>query len=442
MAMPSPPAPLAPGPPALCRDCFASFSKGVGLRCPRCGSPRLKRHAELFDLSIAHVDCDAFYAAVEKRDNPTLAARPVIVGGGQRGVVSTCCYIARTYGVRSAMPMFKALAACPDAVVIRPDMAKYAAVGGEIRALMRELTPLVQPLSIDEAFLDLSGTEELHGCSPAETLARLAAEVDRQIGISISVGLSYNKFLAKVASDLDKPRGFAVIGKAETLAFLAPRPVRTIWGVGKAFEQRLASDGISRIGDLQGRELHALASAYGAMGHHVWHLARGIDNRKVEPNGEAKSVSGETTFNTDIAELAALERALWTLCETVSRRLKRAGVAGRTVTLKLKDDGFRLRTRARRLGEPTQLAETLFRTGRDLLASEADGTRFRLIGIGASGLGPAEDADQPNLIDVVNVSKAKAERAMDSMRARFGTDAVFKGRAFGEAAPEEPDDKT
>jgi len=411
----------------------------------------------LFGLSIAHVDCDAFYAAVEKRDNPTLAARPVIVGGGQRGVVSTCCYIARTYGVRSAMPMFKALAACPDAVVIRPDMAKYAAVGGEIRALMRDLTPLVQPLSIDEAFLDLSGTEELHGCSPAETLARLAAEVDRQIGISISVGLSYNKFLAKVASDLDKPRGFAVIGKAETLAFLAPRPVRTIWGVGKAFEQRLASDGIGRIGDLQGRELHALASAYGAMGHHVWHLARGIDNRKVEPNGEAKSVSGETTFNTDIADLAALERALWALCETVSRRLKRAGVAGRTVTLKLKDDGFRLRTRARRLGEPTQLAETLFRTGRDLLAIEADGTRFRLIGIGASGLGPAEEADQPNLIDVANAAQAngaqatgaqansalaKAERAMDSMRARFGTDAVFKGRAFGEGTADEPDDKT
>ena len=271
MATPSPPAFASPA-PALCRDCFASFAKGAGLRCPRCGSPRLKRHAELFDLSIAHVDCDAFYAAVEKRDNPSLAARPVIVGGGQRGVVSTCCYIARTYGVRSAMPMFKALAACPDAVVIRPDMAKYAAVGAEIRALMRDLTPLVQPLSIDEAFLDLSGTEALHGCSPATTLARLAAEVDRQIGISISVGLSYNKFLAKVASDLDKPRGFAVIGRAETLAFLAPRSLRTIWGVGKAFEQRLTSDGISRIGDLQGRELHALASAYGAMGHHVWHL--------------------------------------------------------------------------------------------------------------------------------------------------------------------------
>ena len=431
-----------PSGPALCRDCFASFATGAGLRCRRCGSPRLKRHVELFDLSIAHVDCDAFYAAVEKRDNPALAAKPVIVGGGQRGVVSTCCYIARTFGVRSAMPMFKALAACPDAVVIRPDMAKYAAVGAEIRALMRELTPLVQPLSIDEAFLDLSGTEALHRCSPAETLARLAAEVERQIGISISVGLSYNKFLAKVASDLDKPRGFAVIGKAETLAFLAPRAVRTIWGVGKAFEQRLASDGITRISDLQGRELHALASAYGAMGHHVWHLARGIDNRKVEPNGEAKSVSGETTFNTDISDLAALERALWPLCETVSRRLKRAGVAGRTVTLKLKDDGFRLRTRARRLADPTQLAETLFRTGRDLLAIEANGTRYRLIGIGASGLGPAEEADQPDLIDVADGAPARAERAMDRMRERFGTDAVFKGRTLGPVAKDEPDEET
>ena len=423
--------------PALCRDCFARLDGGAAARCPRCGSPRLRRHAELFDLEIAHVDCDAFYAAVEKRDNPGLADKPVIVGGGRRGVVSTCCYIARTYGVRSAMPMFKALDACPDAVVIPPDMQKYAAVGAEIRTLMRTLTPLVQPLSIDEAFLDLSGTEMLHGRSPAESLARLAAEVERRVGITISVGLSHNKFLAKVASDLDKPRGFAVIGRAETLEFLAPRPVTTIWGVGKAFEKRLAADGITRIADIQARDLHRLASSYGAMGSHIWHLARGIDSRRVEPNSEAKSVSAETTFDRDIGDPAALERALWPLCEKVSRRLKKAEVAGRTVTLKLKDDHFRLRTRARRLSSPTQLAETLFRAGRDLLAAEADGTRFRLIGIGASHLGPAEDADPPDLIETASRARAEAERAMDRLRARFGEGAVFKGR--GMEAEEEGD---
>jgi DNA polymerase-4 len=425
--------------PALCRDCFARLDGGAGARCPRCGSPRLKRHAELFDLSIAHVDCDAFYAAVEKRDDPSLVDKPLIVGGGRRGVVSTCCYIARTYGVRSAMPMFKALAACPDAVVMRPNMAKYAAVGAEVRALMRALTPLVQPLSIDEAFLDLSGTDMLHRRSPAETLARLAAEVEKRIGISISVGLSHNKFLAKVASDLDKPRGFAVIGRAETMEFLAPRPVTAIWGVGKAFEKRLMADGITRIADIQARDLHALASAYGSMGSHIWHLARGIDSRKVEPHGDAKSISAETTFETDIADLARLERALWPLCETVSRRLKKAAVAGRTVTLKLKDDGFRLRTRARKLTDPTQLAETLFRAGRELLAAEADGTRYRLIGIGASSLGPAEDADPPDLVEVASRARADAERAMDKLRAKFGEGAVFKGRRLDPREVSSPD---
>jgi DNA polymerase-4 len=425
--------------PALCRDCFARLDGGAGGRCPRCGSPRLKRHAELFDLSIAHVDCDAFYAAVEKRDDPSLADKPLIVGGGRRGVVSTCCYIARTYGVRSAMPMFKALAACPDAVVIRPNMAKYAAVGAEVRALMRALTPLVQPLSIDEAFLDLTGTDLLHRRSPAETLARLAAEVEKQIGITISVGLSHNKFLAKVASDLDKPRGFAVIGRAETMEFLAPRPVTTIWGVGKAFEKRLMADGITRIADIQARDLHRLAAAYGSMGSHIWHLARGIDTRKVEPHGDAKSISAETTFESDIADLARLERALWPLCETVSRRLKKAAVAGRTVTLKLKDDGFRLRTRARKLSDPTQLAETLFRAGRELLAAEADGTRYRLIGIGASSLGPAEDADPPDLVEVAARARADAERAMDKLRAKFGEGAVFKGRRLDAREVSSPD---
>ena len=233
----------------LCRDCGHRPLGSTGT-CPACGSARVLRHAELHDLTIAHLDCDAFYAAIEKRDRPELRDRPVIVGGRHRGVVAACCYIARTYGVRSAMPMFKALRACPEAEVIKPDMKKYTAVGREVRAMMLDCTPLVEPLSIDEAFMDLSGTESLHRASPAATLAVLARRVEEALSITVSIGLSYNKFLAKIASDLDKPRGFAVIGRAEARAFLADKPVGLLWGVGAAMQRRLAQDGITRIGEL------------------------------------------------------------------------------------------------------------------------------------------------------------------------------------------------
>eukprot|EP01037_Dinobryon_pediforme_P024497 gene24497-26315_t len=296
----------------LCRDCLTlgAFRPAVGgrnsvaSRCPHCGSPRIIAHPELLDLAIAHIDCDAFYAAIEKRDDPSLADKPVIIGGGTRGVVSTACYIARTYGVRSAMPMFKALDACPDAIVIRPDMAKYAAVGREVRRLMRELTPLVEPVSIDEAFLDLSGTALLHGAPPALTLARLAARVEREIGITVSVGLAPNKFLAKVASDLDKPRGFAIIGAAEARSFLAERSVSLIWGVGKALQASLAKDGITRIGQLQTMDETDLMRRYGTMGKRLARLSIGEDRRVVTPERAAKSVSAETTLFDDVAEPA------------------------------------------------------------------------------------------------------------------------------------------
>ena len=204
----------------LCRDCGARPPADAGT-CPGCGSSRLVRHGALHDLTIAHLDCDAFYAAIEKRDRPELRDVPVIVGGRHRGVVAACCYVARTYGVHSAMPMFQALRACPEATVIKPDMKKYVAVGRAIRAMMQELTPLVEPLSIDEAFMDLSGTSSLHGASPAQSLAALALRVEETHRITVSIGLSYNKFLAKIASDLDKPRGFSVIGRAEARSFLA-----------------------------------------------------------------------------------------------------------------------------------------------------------------------------------------------------------------------------
>lgn len=420
--------------PGLCRDCGA-LVPGEGRRCTACRSARLVRHVELHRLGIAHIDCDAFYASVEKRDNPALADKPVIVGGGQRGVVSACCYIARMYGVRSAMPMFKALSACPDAVVIPPNMKKYSAVGRQVAALMEEATPLVERLSIDEAFLDLTGTEALHGGSPARTLVKLVRRIEREVGITASVGLSYNKFLAKIASDLDKPRGFAVIGRAEVLDFLGPRSVGLIWGVGKALQQKLEADGIRTIAQLREVPDILLAKRYGAMGLRLAKFARGEDSRVVTPNAPPKSVSAETTFNTDLNQMDPLERALWPLCETVARRLKADGYAGGSVTLKLKTSDFRLRTRTRRLPSPTLLADRIFRLGRDLLAEELaeekeSGTRFRLIGIGCADLRDLADADPPDLLDPGLARRAKVEQAMDAVRAKLGADAILKGRSL------------
>ncbi len=418
---------------ALCRDCARPVPEPAGVlagRCPACGSPRLLRHPELNALSIAHIDCDAFYASVEKRDDPRLRDRPVIVGGGRRGVVAAACYVARIYGVRSAMPMFKALKACPEAVVIPPDMRKYRAAGQEVRRLMLETTPLVEPLSIDEAFLDLSGTERLHHGSPARTLALLAARIERELGITVSIGLSYNKFLAKVASDLDKPRGFSVIGRVEAPSFLAVQPVGLIWGVGKVLQKRLAGDGITQIGQLAAMEEAALVARYGAIGVRLAHFARGEDMRAVEPLSAAKSVSAETTFETDIAGLEALRGELWPLCEKVAARLKRAGLAGGTITLKLKTGEFRLLTRSRQLPAPTQLAESLFRAALPLLEGEARGLRYRLIGIGAGGIVAAGDGDQPDLLDPQAGRRAQVERAIDAVRTRHGEDAIVKGRGF------------
>ena len=418
----------------LCRDCASLASPAAPPeRCPHCGSPRLAAHPELGDLAIAHIDCDAFYATVEKRDRPELAESPVIVGGGARGVVLACCYVARLYGVRSAMPMFKALAACPDAVVIRPDMAKYREVGRAVRAEMLRLTPLVEPLSIDEAFLDLSGTENLHGTAPAQLLAALARRVEAAHGITVSIGLSYNKFLAKLASDLDKPRGFAVLGRVEATGFLADKPVGWLWGVGGAMQRRLAADGITRIGQIRTLDERELVARYGRFGRRLFHLARGEDGRRVEPDGRARSISAETTFAHDEADAEALARALWPLCERVASRLKEAGLAAGTVTLKLKTADFRLRTRSRRLADPSRLAETMFQTARRLLEGEADGaTRFRLIGIGADALVKGGAADMPTLFDDVGARPRRLAQAIEDLRERHGEGVLRRGRTLSE----------
>lgn len=422
--------------PYMCRDClaFGELTKATQ-RCPSCGSPRIVAHEELFSLSIAHVDCDAFYASVEKRDDPSLIDKPLIVGGGVRGVVATCCYIARMSGVRSAMPMFKARQLCPDAVIIKPNMAKYVEVSRQIRGAMETLTPLVQPLSIDEAFLDLSGTERVHKAAPAVSLARFAKKIEDEVGVTVSVGLSHNKFLAKVASDLDKPRGFAAIGRAETLDFLRVKPISFIYGVGKAMSETLRRDGLETIGQLQEIAPEDLMRRYGEIGARLARLSRGEDARTVSIERETKSVSTETTFNSDLSDYDTLSSSLLALCERLSERLKKQGFAGDTVTLKLKTAGFKTRTRAQHLMMPTQLAHTLYETGRRLLEREIDGTSFRLLGIGVSGLSLADGTDPVDLIEPGVARKAAAERAVDKVRTRFGRDALVRGKLYREPKP-------
>lgn len=416
--------------PGFCRDCLTD-APDKSTRCPACGSPRIMRHIEIQSLCIAHVDCDAFYATIEKRDNPSLADKPLIIGGGRRGVVSTACYIARTFGVRSAMPMFEARRLCPDAVILSPDMSKYVAVAREVRRLMLDLTPQVEPVSIDEAFMDLSGTARLHGMIPAKSLARFAGEVERQLGITVSIGLSANKFLAKIASDLDKPRGFAVLSKDDAVTFLADKPVSLIFGVGRIAQQRLEKEGFRTISDLQKSEEADLMRRFGAEGQRLWRLARGIDHRQIVPDRDAKSISAETTFNDDISDMRPLETTLWSLSEKVSARLKAKSLAGTTITLKLKSADFRLRTRSRSLDDPTQLAGKIYAAGHDLLAREIDGTKYRLIGIGVAALTSDEKADPDDLIDIRGRRDAAAERTLDKLRERFGKGAILKGLGLG-----------
>ena len=414
--------------PALCRDCCEAVA--ADRAACRCGSRRLVRHAELFALTVAHVDCDAFYASVEKRDRPELASRPVIVGGGRRGVVSAACYIARTRGVRSAMPMFKALALCPDAVVIRPEMAKYAAVARQVRALMGALTPLVQPLSIDEAVMDLRGTEALHRAPPALVLARFARQVEREIGITVSIGLAPNRLLAKLTAERDKPRGFAVLGAAEAATWLAPQPVTLLPGVGPALARRLEAAGFTRLGQLAALTPQEALRRFGEEGPALAARARGEDRRPVSPERETKSISAETTFENDLRDVPALEAKLWRLCEKLARRLKAEELAAAGVVLKLKTAGFAQRTRNARLPSPTLLPETLFAAVRPLLLREADGTAFRLIGIGAQPLVPAAEADHGDLADPEAPRRAAKWRAMEALRAKFGEGAVMQGRGL------------
>jgi DNA polymerase-4 len=417
---------------ALCRDCLWSSADPAAqpaARCPNCRSLRLVRHAELATLSMAHLDCDAFYASVEKRDRPELRDQPLIVGGGVRGVVTTCCYIARMSGVRSAMPMFTARKLCPQAAILPPDFAKYRAESRRIMAKLHDVTPLVQALSIDEAWIDLSGTERLHGAIPALTLARLQGEIEREVSITVSIGLAANKFLAKIASDLDKPRGFAVIGGAEAQAFLAPRPVSILPGVGAVFAKTLQSDGYPLVGDLAAAEPKRLVDRYGAHGLRLSQLAHGRDARAVNPHEGRKSLSAETTFNIDLASVSELEDVLWPLCEKVARHARAEEIAGRVVTLKLRATDFRIVTRRRTLPFATQTARTLFAEAREMLAIEARGKPWRLIGVGISEIVAADSAGG-GLFDNGESRALSGEKAVDALRGRFGAEAIIMGRSL------------
>ena len=415
--------------PGLCRDCLTILTDER--RCPSCASPRVKTHPELFDLTIAHMDCDAFYASVEKRENPDLADKPVIIGGGKRSVVSTACYVARIRGVHSAMPMFKALAQCPDAVVIKPRMSLYASVSSEIREMMGELTPDVEPLSLDEAFMDLSGTQKLHGAPPAIMLARLVKRMKDELGLTGSIGLSHNKFLAKVASDLDKPRGFSVIGKAETAEFLRDKPVGLIWGIGPVAQETLERAGIRTFPDLLRWDQETLTARFGSMGYRLWHLARGQDKRRVSAHTPMKSISNETTFFEDTASTDILDGHLWRMSEKVADRAKAKRLAGRVVTLKLKRANHKIITRRISLHDATQIADRIYRTARGLFDQVGDQGPYRLLGCGISDLCSEDQADMSSdLLDPGAAQRSQAERATDEIRRRFGIDSIIKGRSL------------
>ena len=366
-------------------DCYTHRKHQPALTS--CGSPKVVQHGELDTLSLAHIDCDAFYAAVEKRDDPSIRNKPVIIGGGQRGVVTTACYLARIQGVRSAMPMYRAKQLCPQAVIVKPNMAKYRETGMEVRQYFRALTPDVEPLSIDEAFLDLSGIARA-GKHPAQELARLAQTVQDQVGITLSIGLSHNKLLAKIASDLDKPDGFAILGQAEAKDFLADKPVKLIWGVGPATAKRMNALGITRIAQLRAFPKEDMIAMFGRFGERLYHFCRGEDTRRVREDRGSKSVSSETTLMTDTGDLAELTAIVERLSYRVAERLSTYELAGKRITLKLKTTDFDILSRSQTLDGHTADARVLFSVAQRLLAAEVAREplqTYRLLGVGVAG---------------------------------------------------------
>jgi nucleotidyltransferase/DNA polymerase involved in DNA repair len=377
--------------------------------------------------AILHVDMDAFYASVEQRDNPDLRGKPVIVGAGprERGVVSAASYEARKFGVHSAMPSRTACKLCPQGIFVRPDMKKYAQVSKQIMTILGTFTPFVQPVSVDEAFMDVTGSTKKFG-DPLTIAKRIKAEIHAQTGLTASVGVAPNKFLAKLASDLNKPDGLTVITEANKVEMLAPLPVSKIWGVGKVTEMRLQELGIRTIGDLQRFPLDELRHRFGNTAEHLRALAMGEDDREVVTDEETKSISSEQTFDVDTADLDQIKKCLLEQCEEVGLRLRGEKVAARTVLLKLRYADFTTLTRRRTLPQPTQDEMMLYEVAGQLLVAEGiEGKRIRLIGVGASNLVPP--GLQGDLFDLDPEKRARVNKVVDDLRARLGPKAVRRG---------------
>ncbi len=395
---------------------------------------------------IIHVDMDAFYAAVEQLDHPEYRGRPVIVGadprgGAGRGVVSACSYEARPFGVRSALPISRAYRLCPHAIFVRPRMEHYEEMSRRVFAVLRSFTDLVEPLSIDEAFLDVTGSQQLFG--DAETIGRrLKAQICRETGLVASVGIAPNKFLAKIASDLGKPDGFVVVPHGGEVAFLRDLPLSRLWGVGPKTEARLTRIGLRTIGDLAGVPRATLEEMLGEAGGHLWELARGIDDRQVVPWEAAKSIGAETTFGEDTDDPERLRKTLLKLAERVAHRLRDEGYLAGTVTLKYRDSTFTTLTRALTLAEPTDVSGALYRATLTLLERVPQRRRkVRLLGVSTSRLVPAAGGagEQLSLFAGRRREQSRAlERAVDAIRERFGDEAIQRAAlARGPAAPQE-----
>jgi nucleotidyltransferase/DNA polymerase involved in DNA repair len=369
--------------------------------------------------TILHVDMDAFYAAVEQRDRPELKGKPVIIGadprGGRgRGVVATASYEARAFGVSSAMPISQAWKRCPKGVYLPPDMEKYAAVSREVMDVLGRFSDCVEPISIDEAFLDVTGSRRVFGDGEA-VARRLKAEVRKRTGLTASVGVAASKLVAKVASDMRKPDGLVVVAPGTEEAFLAPLPIRRLWGVGPKTEEDLARLGVHTIGALAALESDRLARKLGTHGHDLMRLARGEDDRPVVADaGEAKSLGQEHTFDQDVSDLGTLRVTLLDLADAVARRLRGHGLRGRTVTLKYRDETFRTLTRAETLAKPTDAGDVLFRTVWRLFEGVHGERRVRLLGIYAAGFGAGAQ------LDLFAPPASAADKVRDAVDRRFG----------------------
>jgi DNA polymerase IV len=379
---------------------------------------------------ILHVDMDAFFASVEQRDQPEFRGRPVIVGadpqGGRgRGVVAACSYEARVFGIHSAMPISQAYRRCPHAVYLQGDHRKYTETSRQIFQILERFTPDVEPISIDEAFLDITGSWHLFG-SPETVCHRIKTVIQKETGLQASIGLAPNKMTAKIASDLEKPDGLVIVPQDGLGDFLDPLAVEKLWGVGRRAREALARNGIRTIGDLAGWKIEQIVHLFGKNGEHLWKLANGIDPRPVHPLERAKSIGNEFTFEKDVTDVEVIEDTLMRLSEKVSRRLRRAGFRGRTINLKIRFEDFKTHTRAATLDRPTNFADEIYSNAREKARAFPLGERpVRLVGIQAVNL--ESRPEQPELFPIFRPEEQKKERlhaAMDTIQSRFGDNAI------------------